>query len=115
MLYVLIVLILTWVNWIPTLGPTLLIRKPWLLKTFFPRGINGFTFGRFIVVRESPSAQLISHELIHVKQYRRWGVIGFLLCYYIQMLWFLANLRDINKAYRMISFEKEAYNGQLKD
>lgn len=113
--YILIVLIFAWVNYFPTLGPTILVKEPWLLNTFFPKSIEGFTFGRFIVVKETPSAKLISHELIHVKQYKRWGVIGFLVGYYSQMLWYYYNLRDIDKAYRAISFEVEAYKNQIKD
>ena len=113
--YVIIVILLAFVNWFPTFGSPILIRGSVLLKAF-PDDIEGFTFGRFVVTREnSPSNKLISHELIHVKQYKEYGVIVFLVCYYGKMLCYFIDLKDIDKSYKSISFEVEAYEKQLKE
>jgi len=108
MIYYFIVLIIV-LNWLPTLGEPEVIVSPLIMRVF-PKDIKGFTLGKFIVIKDNnPSDELIRHELVHVGQYKKWGVIVFLACYYSQMLYYFIKLGDINKAYRAISFEREAY------
>ncbi len=48
-----------------------------------PRGFDAITVGRVISVREraASSAALLRHELVHVDQYQRMGVVRFLATY----------------------------------
>ena len=44
-----------------------------------PRGADAITIGRVVSVRapSAPSVYLLRHELVHVRQWRRHGAIGF--------------------------------------
>src|SRR4051812_19224256 len=48
-----------------------------------PRGSRAITIGRVISVRrgDERSPYLIRHELVHVRQWRRYGYVGFLARY----------------------------------
>ena len=48
-----------------------------------PRGAAGITLGRLVIVRRGHerSEYLIRHELVHVRQWRRFGIVGFLVRY----------------------------------
>jgi hypothetical protein len=48
-----------------------------------PAGADGITLGSLVIVREGmgDSPYLLRHELVHVRQWRRHGVIGFLVRY----------------------------------
>lgn len=47
-----------------------------------PRGVDGITFGRLVVVRRGcATPYLLRHELVHVRQWRRHGAVGFLVRY----------------------------------
>jgi hypothetical protein len=48
-----------------------------------PRGFDAITIGRVISVRDgaATSDALLRHELVHVDQYRRMGVVRFLVTY----------------------------------
>lgn len=50
-----------------------------------------------------------NHELIHCQQQLEWLYVPFYLLYLGEWLWHLIRLRDCDKAYRAISFEREAY------
>lgn len=65
-----------------------------------------------ILVRKgyAPSAQAIRHEQIHHQQQKEMLVVFFYLWYGIEFLVRLVWLRNWHKAYRRISFEREAYN-----
>lgn len=56
---------------------------------------------------------LINHESIHTAQMKELGYIPFYLLYGIEYVYNLLKYKfDTNKAYRNISFEKEAYDNQ---
>lgn len=48
-----------------------------------PRGADGITIGSTIIVRagHEHSPYLMRHEAVHVRQWRRHGVVGFLVRY----------------------------------
>lgn len=72
-----------------------------ILKLFFPKWVTAFTFGSHVFTRsKNPSAALIKHETVHVKQYKQYGIIKFLWIYF----WV-----DRKLPYRQKRFEKEAY------
>ena len=54
----------------------------------------------------------IHHEMIHTAQMKEMGYVLFYLWYLVEWLVKLAKLRDSNKAYRAISFEREAYGNE---
>lgn len=57
-------------------------------------------------------AEDYNHEAIHTAQMKELLYVLFYLLYVLEWLWHLARLRDTKAAYRMISFEREAYTFQ---
>ena len=55
------------------------------------------------------NARVINHERIHDAQQRELLYLPFYILYVLEWLWHLLRLRDSRKAYRAISFEREAY------
>ncbi len=75
-----------------------------------PTGSAGITIGRTVIVREGHehSAYLLRHELVHVRQWKRHGRIGFLARYIgWYLLWRLRG-KDHHGAYLRIPLEVEA-------
>ena len=55
----------------------------------------------------------INHESIHTVQMKETGYVFFYIIYFLEYLFrFLLNGFDSDKAYRNISFEKEAYENE---
>ena len=52
---------------------------------------------------------VLNHELIHCQQQREWLYLPFFIIYVAEWLWYLIKYRNHDKAYRSISFEREAY------
>ncbi len=83
-----------------------------VFKHFFYRNYVGLTLWPFIFLR-SPAlrqdAVLINHERIHLRQQAELLVVFFYLWYLVE--WLLRSLVYFSfyKAYRNISFEREAY------
>ena len=75
-----------------------------------PKGSAAITVGSWILVRSGHEHDplLVRHELVHVGQYRRFGVAGFLVRYVARYLG--SRLRGYPHwaAYRRIPFEIEA-------
>lgn len=75
-----------------------------------PPGVAAITIGPMISVRRRAvgSRRLLAHELVHVAQWRRFGVVGF-LCRYLSA-YLLARLQGYGHwgAYRRIPLEVEA-------
>ncbi len=74
--------------------------------------VNAITLGRVILVRRRALARhgaaLVAHELVHVMQYQRLGMLRFLgryLSEYVRGLW---RFRRHRLAYMAISFEEQA-------
>lgn len=84
-----------------------------ILKLF---DASAITFGKRIYLSKSlnqndPSAiLLIAHELAHVEQYKKNGMILFLLRYIGEFIRNLIIYKSFIIAYQRISFEEEAYN-----
>ena len=75
-----------------------------------PPGASAITLGRLIIVRRSAAGneRLLRHELVHVRQWRQLGVVGFLRQYlgaYLRERWRGHGHWD---AYRRIPLEVEA-------
>lgn len=80
-------------------------------------GVTGITIGKTIYYSCSRSAvtpNLFIHEFIHIYQYQRYGVLGFLVRYLFSYLGNLVIYKTHQEAYENITFEKEAYQGQSR-
>jgi hypothetical protein len=75
-----------------------------------PRGASGITFGRLVIVREGAerSAYLLRHEAVHVRQWRRYGTVGFLARYLGSYARWRLRRTGHHGAYLRIPFEVEA-------
>lgn len=82
-------------------------------KHWLPRklGINALTLGKHIFYSNSKGSTppwLYKHEMAHVNQYRVYGIPRFLLQYMIEYVCNRLRGMDSLKAYRQISFERDA-------
>ncbi len=75
-----------------------------------PPGADGLTLGRFVFIRKGheTSRYLLAHELVHVGQYRRRGVPGFLGRYVGRYLLLRLDGFGHDAAYRRLPEEIEA-------
>jgi hypothetical protein len=73
-------------------------------------GASATTLGRWVFVRTSAagSARLLRHERVHVGQYRRYGIAGFLCRYLADYLRWRARRYPHWAAYRRVALEVEA-------
>ncbi len=84
-------------------------------KYIIPKNYTGLAVYPFIFLKNkslSDNWVLINHERIHLKQQKELLWIFFFLWYVIEFSVHLIRLRDWNKAYHNISFEKEAYENE---
>jgi hypothetical protein len=85
----------------------------WLL---LPRNVLALTLGhRIWVARELPPAEmdvLLRHELVHVRQMERMGVVRFLVRYLGEYARNRVKGMGHDAAYRAISLEKEAFEAE---
>ncbi|MEZ0541538.1 hypothetical protein [Fibrella arboris] len=82
---------------------TLILVTPWLW-------VNGMTIWPFVLVkRPNPSAQLLNHERIHLRQQLELGIVPFYLWYFAEYGYWRARGLAHYDAYRAICFEREAF------
>ena len=84
---------------------------------FIPfRGYKAMTLLCFIFVRRGfeLSDEDIRHESIHWEQQKEMLILPFFLWYLIEFILNLFKFNDWSKAYRNISFEREAYDFEKK-
>jgi hypothetical protein len=84
-----------------------------LFKNIRLRKISGIALWPFVLVRtKSPTLVLLNHERIHLRQQIEMLVVFFYVWYLIE--WTIHYLKVGNwwAAYRLISFEKEAYENE---
>lgn len=88
------------------------VGYPWWLRLFLMRDVVAITLGHRIYVRkalESASFErLLLHELAHVRQVDRLGLLVFLWRYVGEFMRNWVRLRSVGAAYAAISFEIEA-------
>jgi hypothetical protein len=92
------------------------VGYPWWLRPFLARDVIGITLGRRIYLSHRIAARtdaslerLLRHELVHVAQVNRLGLFRFLFAYVTEFLRHFWRVRSVSRAYRLISFEIEAY------
>ena len=84
-------------------------RFPWWLRPFLLRGVAGITLGRRVYIEGGDIESILRHELVHVRQIRRLGIVRFYWSYARE---YIANRRrgmSSAAAYRRISLEEEAF------
>lgn len=91
------------------------IVSSFLTALFSAGRANAVTIFPFVFVqtkRMQKNNVLINHEQIHIKQVLELLVLLFYVLYITEFLIRLACYRDFDKAYRNISFEREAYRNE---
>ncbi len=81
-------------------------------KYLIPKGYRGMTLYPFVIIRnflDKENKVLLNHEKIHIRQQVELLILPFFMLYFLEYLFRLLQFRDKNKAYRNISFEREAY------
>ena len=92
------------------------VGYPWWLRLFLMRDVVGITLGRrvFLSAKAAPASaeRLLRHELVHVRQINRLGLLRFYWRYLYEFGLHFARVRSIGKAYDLISFEQEAVRAE---
>ena len=81
-------------------------------KYLVPKGYTGIAIFPFVFLKYKAlklNSVLINHEKIHLRQQVELLVLPFYVFYYIEFLFKLVQYKSWQKAYRNISFEREAY------
>ncbi|GAB4015892.1 hypothetical protein GCM10028808_42590 [Spirosoma migulaei] len=74
---------------------------------------DGMALFPFILVRQAnPGPILLNHERIHLRQQAELGILPFYIWYGIEYCIRRFHYRDHYKAYRNISFEREAFTNE---
>lgn len=84
-------------------------------KYLVPKGYTAITLFPFIFIHDKrlkEDTALINHEKIHLRQQAELLVVFFYLWYIIEYLIKLFKYANHAKAYRNISFEREAYTNE---
>jgi len=87
---------------------------------WFPKCIRleGITLYPYIIISSSETVankkKILKHEWIHIKQVRKEGFFKFYTKYLFEWTTNLIKYGRIGKAYRNISYEKEAYKNENK-
>lgn len=89
------------------------LRFPWWLRPFLPRSVIAITLGRRVYVAtriaESEIERNLRHELTHVQQIARIGVVRFYWRYFAEYVALRRRGVPPAEAYQRISFEVEAF------
>lgn len=95
---------------------------PWWLRLFLARDVVAITLGRtiyvlpaFLLRPNDEIERLIRHEIAHVRQVARLGLVRFLWRYVTEYLALRRAGNCAAEAYRRISFEVEAWEAESMD
>jgi diguanylate cyclase (GGDEF)-like protein len=101
------------------LGARVRIGFPFWIRPFVFRGVLALTLGRriylapLLVARgEAAIAKIVRHEMIHVRQVVRLGLVRFLVRYLLEYLRHRRAGLTHHAAYRAVRFEEEAFAGE---
>ena len=86
-----------------------------VFKYLVPKGYRGLTLFPFIFLlrkEDKRNKVLINHEKIHIRQQLELLVFPFFIWYGIEFLIRLLQYKNWSRAYRNISFEREAYKNE---
>ena len=87
-----------------------IVRSSW----FPPKGYSAIMLVRWLILRRGVpvTSRLINHEEIHCEQQKEMLILPFFIWYGLEFIFRLCQYRNWSKAYRNISFEREAYAKQ---
>ena len=86
------------------------VGYPWWLRPFVFRDVLAITLGRRIWIAEGhASERLIRHEMTHIRQAARLGLMRFWWRYLAEYVRHRRSGLQPSEAYRRISFEVEAF------
>lgn len=91
----------------------ILIVSPFFMKYFVVGHASGITLWPFVIVRDdrlSKNPRLLNHEKIHLRQQIEMCIVFFYIWYLFEYFIWLIIYRKHYKAYRRISFEREAFD-----
>lgn len=83
-----------------------------VFKYLLPKGYRGITLFPFIFLlrkEDKRNTVFINHEKIHIRQQLELLILPFFVWYGIEFLVRLVQYKNWSRAYRNISFEREAY------
>ncbi|HEY6143136.1 MAG TPA: hypothetical protein VIV55_06850 [Flavobacterium sp.] len=86
-----------------------------ITKYLIPKGYRGLAIFPFVFVKQTLDKEnlvFINHERIHLRQQLELLIIPFFIWYFLEFLLRLAQYKNIDLAYRNISFEREAYSNE---
>ena len=84
-------------------------------KYLVPKGYTGMTIFPFVFLKHKTLKDdmvLINHEKIHLRQQLEFLLLPFYVIYFLEFLIRLVKYRNWYKAYKNISFEREAYKNE---
>jgi len=85
-------------------------------KYLMPKGFRGLTAYPFVFLKnpvDKKDAVFINHERIHLRQQIELLILPFFIWYFLEYLIRLLQYNNKNRAYRNISFEREAYSNEF--
>jgi len=85
-------------------------------KYLVPKGFAGITIYPFVFLRTKKKQEdlvLLNHERIHLRQQIEMLIVFFFIWYFVEFLIHWAKEKDKKKAYRKLSFEREAYENEF--
>ncbi len=88
---------------------------PIVCKNLTPRGFRGLTLFPFVLVNTKKDLRdlvFLNHEKIHLRQQLELLIIPFYVMYLLEFLVKWMVLKNRFKAYKSISFEREAYENE---
>lgn len=86
-----------------------------VFKYLTPKGFRGITLFPFVIFTHAADRLdkvVVNHERIHIRQQLELLVLPFYVWYFVEFLFRLLQYKSRSKAYRNISFEREAYENE---
>ncbi len=83
-----------------------------VFKYLLPKGYRGLTIFPFVFIKrreDKANMILLNHERIHIRQQLEMLVVPFFIWYGFEFLIRYFQFKNWDKAYKNISFEREAY------
>lgn len=92
---------------------------PRWLGLLLMKDVVAITLGRRIYIRANVARgsleRLLRHELAHVRQVERYGLLGFYARYLAEFARHFRRVRSVSRAYSLISFEREAVAAEAEE
>ena len=90
----------------------IILSNKFLDKFFFLDAVGMAHLGCIVIMKtglsKSSFNRVMEHEIIHLKQQRRWLIIFWYVGYILNFLWNLVMCWNVKQAYRYIYWERQA-------